>query len=209
MHIEPGVLSQAKIVFATAAATGLFAAYLPKLLRSPTMCLRAVLAAVFFTIFMQSMHMQVGPSELHFIGAMPIYLMFGLVPTLFGFALGLLVQGLVFEPQDLAHLSVNALSLAVPLLLTHYSLGKRMVQTKLVDILKLDASYYGGVTLMVAFWLSMGKVATPFLAWLQFASSYLAVIALEPVVTLGLLWLHQRYGNKPWVATCFAVRKTA
>lgn len=59
---------------------------------------------------MQVWHLPIGPSELHMVGAMPIYLLLGFVPTLLGFGLGLLLQGLIFEPQDLAHLSINFLS---------------------------------------------------------------------------------------------------
>ena len=116
MHIEPGFLSDAKIMAANVAAVGLLAAHAPALWRRPALWLRTLLAAVFFSVFMQSFHLPVGPSELHFIGAMPVYVLFGLLPTLFGFALGLLMQGLLFEPQDLVHLAVNALSLIVPLL---------------------------------------------------------------------------------------------
>ena len=36
------------------------------------------------------------PVGLHLVGAMPVYLLFGFIPTLFGFGLGLLVQALVF-----------------------------------------------------------------------------------------------------------------
>jgi hypothetical protein len=75
---------------------------------------------------MQAFHLPVGPSELHFLGAMPIYLALGFVPTLFGFAIGLLAQGLIFAPADLVHLGVNFLSLAVPLVLVHATLGKRL-----------------------------------------------------------------------------------
>lgn len=116
MHIEPGLLAPAKLLFANSAAALLLAHHTPALLRQPALLLRSLLAAVFFTACMQVVHVKVGPSELHFVGAMPIYLLCGFVPTLFGFSLGLLMQGLVFEPQDLVHLAVNALSLMVPLM---------------------------------------------------------------------------------------------
>ena len=100
MHIEPGFLSDAKIMAANVAAVGLLAAHAPALMRRPALWLRTLLAAVFFSVFMESFHLPVGPSELHFIGAMPVYVLFGLLPTLFGFVLGLLVQENVF--QDVA-----------------------------------------------------------------------------------------------------------
>ena len=109
MHIEPGILSSAKIAFANVAAVGMLAACAPALVKRPALLLRTAMAALFFSIFMQVFHMPVGASELHFVGAMPIYLLLGFVPTLFGFAFGLLLQGLLFDPQDLAHLAVNSL----------------------------------------------------------------------------------------------------
>jgi len=209
MHIEPGILSPAKIAFANAAAIAVLGACLPAPVKSVPQLGRTVLATVFFSLFMQSFHMQVGPSELHFVGAMPIYLAFGFLPTLFGFALGLLMQGLLFEPQDLVHLGVNTLSLAVPLIVLHQAWGRKLGSVGLKTILKLDAAYYAGVTLMVGFWLSMGEVATPLAAWAQFASSYLVMVAFEPVATLGVLWVIRRYGHVRLVAGCFSGQSPA
>jgi len=204
MHIEPGILSPAKIAFANVTAVAVLGAYLPALMKRLPQLWRTAMATVFFSLFMQAFHMQVGPSELHFIGAMPIYLAFGFLPTLFGFALGLLMQGLLFEPQDLVHLGVNLLSLAVPLIALHHAWGRRLATVNVKTILKLDAAYYAGVTLMVGFWLGMGEVATPFADWLRFASSYLAIVAFEPLATVGVLWLIRRYGHTRLVASCFS-----
>jgi ABC-type Co2+ transport system permease subunit len=204
MHIEPGIIAPAKLVFAAVTASALYLGYLPRLLKNPALLLRTALAAVFFSLFMQAFHMQVGPSELHFIGAMPIYLTFGFIPTLFGFAIGLLLQGALFEPQDLVHLAVNSLSLAVPLIALHYSFGKKLTTVNVSTILKLDAFYYSGVTLMVGFWLLMANRATPFLEWAHFASSYSVLVVLEPVITIAILMLIQRFSHIAMVARCFA-----
>jgi ABC-type Co2+ transport system permease subunit len=158
---------------------------------------------------MQAFHLKVGPSELHFVGAMPMYLAFGLVPTLLGFALGLLLQGLLFEPADLVHLAVNTLSLAVPLLVLHATLGRRVTAVTVRTVLRLDATYYAGVTLMVGFWLSIGVVATPLADWARFAASYLAVVALEPVVTLAVLLAIARLRAQRWAAWCFDLPRVA
>ena len=61
MHIEPGILSPAKIAFANAAAIAVLGACLPALVKSVPQLGRTVLATVFFSLFMQSFHMQVGP----------------------------------------------------------------------------------------------------------------------------------------------------
>ena len=203
MHIEPGIIAPAKLAFAAVAASTLYLGYLPQLLKSPALILRTGLAAIFFSLFMQAFHMQVGPSELHFIGAMPIYLTFGFIPTLFGFAIGLLLQGALFEPQDLVHLAVNSLSLAVPLVALHYSFGRKISQINVVTVLKLDAYYYSGVTLMVGFWLFMANQATPLVEWLHFASSYLILVAMEPLLTMAILLLIKRYNHINLVNTYF------
>jgi len=206
MHIEPGVLAAAKIAGANLAALGVVAVAAWLALRRPTQLLRTLLAAAFFTACMQSFHLKVGPSELHFIGAMPMYLALGLVPTLLGFALGLLLQGWLFEPADLVHLSVNTLSLALPLMAVHATLGQRLRRVDLRMVLKLDAAYYGGVTAMVGFWLSIGDVATPFDEWLRFAASYLTIVAIEPLITVSVLLGVARLRAQRWAAWCFDLR---
>lgn len=211
MHIEPGFVSAAKVMGANVAALGILGFYLKRFFRHPMDILKVLLAALFFSVFMQSFHMSVGPSELHFIGAMSIYLTLGFVPTIFGFAIGLLLQGLVFDPIDLPHLAVNSLSLIAPLITVHYATGKKLFDKGLKQrvswptILKLDAIYYAGVTSMVGFWLLIGEVATPFSAWLSFAGSYLAVVAVEPFVTLLTVKTLKRYENAPVVKRLFAV----
>jgi len=211
MHIEPGLLAQTKVIAANAAALAVLASQAPALLRRPALWLRTVLAAAFFTLFMQAFHMPVGPSELHFIGAMPIYLLLGFLPTLFGFALGLGLQGLLFEPQDLVHLGVNALSLMVPLIVLHKTLGQRLnsVSLSAAHILKLDGVYYAGVTLMVGFWLTQAESAFALADWLRFASSYLGVVALEPLFTLGLVRGVRGQAVLPrWATACLDERLT-
>ena len=187
MHIEIGILSQDKLAYAGVAATALLGGHAAGLLKSPAAWLRTALAAFFFSALMQAFHMNIGPSELHFIGAMPIYLLFGFIPTLFGFGLGLLLQVLIFEPLDMAHLAINFLSLAVPLLVLHHSLGKKVQGLTMAKVFKLDAVYYAGVTLMVGFWLSISNVPAPVSGWALFAASYLSLVAVEPLLTIGLV----------------------
>ncbi|MBL8452566.1 MAG: energy-coupling factor ABC transporter permease [Zoogloea sp.] len=198
MHIEPGYVASAKILAANAAAIALVGSQSVHLLKAPTLIVRSLLAAVFFTVAMQAFHLPVGPSELHFLGAMPLYLSLGFIPTLFGFAIGLLVQGLFFDPSDLVHLGVNFLSLALPLVLVHATFGQRLDTMSVRSIMKLDAAYYTGVTLMVGFWLALGDVATPLSAWATFAASYASIVAVEPVITLLVLQaLARRQGSAP------------
>lgn len=206
MHIEPGVLAAAKIAAANVVALGLVGGAAWLALQRPALLLRTALAAAFFTLCMQSFFLKVGPSELHFVGAMPMYLVLGLVPTLLGFAFGLLLQGLLFDPADLLHLSVNTLTLAMPLLAVHAALGRRLARIDLRAVVRLDAAYYAGVTAMVGFWLSLGEVATPMSEWARFAASYLVVVALEPIVTVAVLFGVRRWRGQRWAAWCFDTR---
>ena len=207
MHIEPGYVASAKILAANLAAAALLGSQSIHLLKAPQLVVRSLIAGVLFLLFMQAFHLPVGPSELHFLGAMPLYLALGFVPALFGFAIGLLAQGLLFAPADLVHIGVNTLSLAVPLTLVHATLGKRLLAARarldLRAVLKLDAAFYSGVTLMVGFWLAIGEVATPLSAWLSFASSYAAIVAVEPLLTLLAVHAIARSQHSAVVRLCF------
>ncbi|MBP2295479.1 energy-coupling factor ABC transporter permease [Azospirillum rugosum] len=193
MHIEPGMLSAAKIMGANAAVFGVLSSHAPSFLRRPTEWVKSLLAAAFFSVLMEVWHQPVGPSELHFIGASAVYFIFGFRPTMFGFAIGLLFQGLLFEPQDLVHLSVNALSLIVPLVGAHLTVGRGLLEAGKLDqlrwssVLRFDAVYYSGVVAMVGFWLMLGEEATPLADWAVFAASYLPVVLCEPALSCGLL----------------------
>ena len=203
MHIEPGFIAASKVVVANVAVVGVLGAYIKELIAEPSNIAKTVFAPIFFSLFMQSFHMSVGPSELHFIGAMPVYMILGFIPTMFGFALGLLFQGFMFEPQDLPHLAVNSLSLIMPLIMVHYSIGKDIFDIKLSKrvnvktILKFDAIYYSGVVTMVGFWLFLGYidglVSNSFAEYLTFVSSYLAVVAFEPFFTYLILNIAKKY----------------
>lgn len=188
MHIEPGILNAAKITYANITAVTTLGAYSLVLIKRPDILIKTLLAACFFSLFMEVFHLKVGASELHFVGASAVYVIFGFIPTLFGFALGLALQGLLFEPQDLIHLGVNSLSLILPLIASHGLLGRRFFakdgrKINWPAIAKFDAMYYAGVVLMVGFWLSIGEEPTPLRNWLTFSASYLPLVMLEPLFT--------------------------
>ena len=81
--------------------------------------------------------------------------------------------------------------------------GQRPGKLSVRSILKLDAAFYSGVTLMVGFWLAIGEVATPLSAWLAFASSYAAIVAVEPLLTLLLISAIARRQHSAAVRLCF------
>lgn len=214
MHIEPGYVSPVKIAVANVGALGVFAwaakEQIKELVTKPWMPVKTLLATVFFSIFMQSFHMPVGPSELHFVGAMAMYLTLGFTPVMLGFAIGLLFQGMVFNPGDLYHLGVNSLSLMLPLIAVHVLKGHEVLNGNegfsWARVVKLDAMYYTGVTGMVGFWLMIGEVATPLSAWASFAVSYLAIVAIEPVITVAAVKLLKKGDGNVWLAHATAVK---
>jgi len=211
MHIEPGVLSATKIAYANAAAATTLLSQSRAVLRAPALLVSTVLAAFFFSVLMEVYHQPVGPSELHLVGASLVYTIFGFVPTLLGFALGLLLQGLLFEPTDLIHLGVNSLSLIVPLIATHALVGRRFFQSgagaraSFANILRFDALYYTGVVAMVGFWLMLGNEASAFSAWALFALSYLPLVLCEPILTAVSLKGLKRFEETTLVSRFTAV----
>ncbi|MCP9774297.1 energy-coupling factor ABC transporter permease [Cyanobium sp. WAJ14-Wanaka] len=202
MHIHPGILAAPKIIGANYTALVTLAGFAPALLKKPLLLVKTIAAALIFSLLMQVVHFPVGPSELHLVGASIVYFLFGFLPAMFGFAIGLLLQGLVFEPQDLMHLGVNTLSLILPLIATHQLLGKRFfakgengLAVNWAQIVKFDAIYYSGVVVMVGFWLLNGSEATPLQSWATWAISYLPIVLIEPLLTY--LAIKAVQGSKP------------
>jgi ABC-type Co2+ transport system permease subunit len=207
MHIELGIIDSTRLAAANTAALSVVATQLPRLVSAPTVLLKAAFAAVIFSALMQSWNLSIGPSELHLIGATTVYLLFGIAPTLIGFAVGLLLQALLFEPQDLLHLGVNTLSLTLPMIAMHFTYGRRLFAATgqerftLARVLRLDAVYYAGVAAMVAFWLSISDDPAPLADWLTWAIAYLPVFAAEALLTFSTVSLMARLRNRPFIAT--------
>jgi cobalt/nickel transport system permease protein len=203
MHIEIGIIDSARLTAANVGTALVVATQARHLVRAPFDLAKTALAAVVFSVLMQIWHQPVGPSELHLIGATTVYLLFGFVPTIVGFAIGLLMQGLLFEPQDLLHLGVNSLSLMLPLVAVHASYGRRLFAAQggerfsYARVLRLDAVYYAGVTAMVGFWLSISNDATAIADFAAWALAYVPVFAAEATLTFGTVALLARYRANP------------
>lgn len=215
MHVEPGYVAPAKVALANVGALGVVmwacAKHIKNFAVDPFLIVKSLMAASVFSLFMQSFHVPVGPSELHFVGAMAIYLTLGFTPTLLGFGIGLALQGAVFEPADLLHLGVNSLSLMLPLISVHAISGHRVFNRDSGDkiswtqIVKLDAMYYAGVTSMVGFWLMISDVTTPVSAWATFALSYLIVVLCEPIITYAAVKVLKAFEGHTLVSRLTAV----
>ena len=204
MHIEPGVVTGAKIVlsYATAAGTGLYALKLAtdtvRKQGAASLAVRtAVTTAAVFSFFEILPHVPVGVSEVHFIFGSTLFLIFGAAPAAFGLALGLLLQGIFFVPTDLPQYGMNLTTILVPLFAIA-ALSQRIIPREVayVDLhyrqaLSLSSVYQAGIVAWVAFWAFYGQGfgAENLASVATFAASYMAVILIEPLLDLAVLAL--------------------
>jgi ABC-type Co2+ transport system permease subunit len=202
MHIEPGLVNEAKIIlsYATAAAalgyTGKLSLSMIKKEGIAALLLRATLATVLVFCFFEALpHHPVGVSEVHLILGSTLLLILGAAPAAIGLAGGLLVQGMFFEPIDLPQYGMNVTTLLVPLFAIH-ALARRLIPADMayVDLsyaqtFKLSASYQGGVVTWVAFWSLYGAgFSVENLASIgSFGVAYMSVVLVEPLVDLAVL----------------------
>lgn len=202
MHIEPGIVTGAKIALSYATAAGAGAVALKYLWDSvresglPAVALRSVAATIAVFCFFQVLpHHPVGVSEVHLILGSTLFLILGTGPAAFGLAAGLLIQGLFFAPADLPQYAMNVTTLLVPLFVVA-ALAQRIIPAgtayadlRYKDALALSVAYQGGIVAWVTFWAiyghgfgaeTMASVAT-------FGAAYMLVVLLEPVVDLAVL----------------------
>jgi ABC-type Co2+ transport system permease subunit len=204
MHIEPGIVGGTKIVlsYATAAAAGGYAVKLAadtaREQGAVSFLTRTVMTTVLVFCFFEILpHYSVGVSEVHLIFGSTLFLIFGAAPAAFGLALGLLLQGLFFEPADLPQYGMNVTTLLVPLFGIG-ALADRVIarDTAYVDLkyrqaLSLSTAYQAGIVAWVAFWAIYGRGlgAENLSSIATFGGSYMLVIVVEPLVDLGVLAL--------------------
>lgn len=200
MHIEPGIVTGAKIAFSYATAAGAAAYGLKLSLQAAqekgwgSLLLRSVLTtALVFAFFELLPHYPVGVSEVHFILGSTLFLLFGAAPAAIGLAMGLLAQGLFFAPFDLPQYGMNVTTLLVPLFGLS-ALANRIIApgTAYVDLkyrqaLALSTAYQGGVVIWVAFWAILGQGVTGIQGVATFGLAYMSVILIEPLVDLAVL----------------------
>ncbi|MCB1354430.1 MAG: energy-coupling factor ABC transporter permease [Rhodobacteraceae bacterium] len=202
MHIEPGVVTGAKLALSYATATGAGAWVIRHAIAEArseglgALALRtAVSAGLVFAFFEILPHFPVGVSEVHLIFGSTLFLIFGAAPAALGLALGLLIQGLFFAPFDLPQYGMNVTTLIVPLLavraVAHRLIanGTPYVDLKYREALALSVTYQGGVVLWVGFWALYGHgLETSNLAAIaSFGAAYMSVILIEPLADLGVL----------------------
>ena len=202
MHIEPGIVTGAKLALSYATAAGA-ATYSAKLIWEAlrdrgilSLGVRAATATVAVFIFFELLpHVAVGVSEVHLIFGTTLLLILGTAPAAIGLALGLLIQGAFFAPSDLPQYAMNVTTLLVPLIGLHM-LSKHVITkgTAYVDLsfkqcLAMSATYQGGIVLWVAFWAFYGNGfgAENIYAVLSFGAAYMLVLLIEPLADLAVL----------------------
>ncbi len=204
MHIEPGIVDATKIglSYVTAAAAGGYTLKLAwdtvKETGVPSLIGRALVAtALVFCFFEVLPHYPVGVSEVHFIFGSTLFLLFGAAPAAIALALGLLLQGFAFAPFDLPQYGMNVTTLLVPLFALS-ALAERIIKprTAYVNVsygqaLALSTAFQAGVVAWVAFWAFYGQGfgAANITAVSSFGAAYLAVILIEPVADLAVLFV--------------------
>lgn len=203
MHIEPDVVTGAKIFLSYATAAGALGLTV-KLARdsvrdnggAAALALRSLLTtALVFFFFEVLPHHPVGVSEVHLILGSTLLLLFGAGAAAIGLAAGLLIQGVLFAQFDLPQYGMNVTTLLVPLWAIHV-LAKRIIpaRTAYVDTsykqaLALSTAYQGGIVAWVAFWAVYGHgFSSENLASVgSFGLAYMSVVLLEPLIDLGVL----------------------
>jgi len=219
MHIEPTIVTGAKITLSYATALvsfGLLGKFLLKDLKENIgavlpMAVKSLIAIVaVFAFFELFPHHAVGVSEVHLILGSSLFLILGVVPTAIGLALGLLLQGVLFAPFDLPQYGMNVTTLLMPLFAMSYLADKFIPKNiaykdiKYRDTLKLSFIYQGGIISWVGFWALYGQgFGAENLAQVgSFSLAYLSVIILEPFIDLALLALAKsfdRFSNSSFV----------
>ncbi|TQS72889.1 cobalt transporter [Rhodobacteraceae bacterium] len=202
MHIEPGVVTGAKLLlsYATAAGAATYIAReawrtVPVGAIGVTAARAAIATAATFVFFEVMPHFPVGVSEVHFILGSTLFLLLGMVPAAIGLALGLLIQGVFFAPFDLPQYAMNVTTILMPLIALS-TLARKLIapRTAYVDIsykqaLALSMAYQGGVVVWVAFWAFYGEglAATTVAQVASFGVAYMSVVLIEPLVDLACL----------------------
>lgn len=200
MHIEPGVVTGAKLLlsYGSAAAAGGYALKLALATARErglaSLATRSALAtAAVFGFFEVLPHYPVGVSEVHLILGSSLFLLLGRAPAAIGLAMGLLIQGVFFAPFDLPQFGMNVTTLLVPLFALD-ALARRIIApgTAYVDLryrqaLALSTAYQGGVVAWVAFWAFYGEGLVAWQGIAAFGGAYMLVVLIEPLVDLAVL----------------------
>ena len=202
MHIEPGVVSGAKMFLSYGTATAVIGTS-AKLAWDNikengiiSFLVKTIISTmIVFSCFEILPHYPIGVSEVHLILGTTIFLIFGVAPAAFGLALGLLIQGVFFAPFDLPQYGINVTTLLASILALNL-VAKKVIpkDTPYKDItysqlLKLSIAWEGSIVAWVAFWAFYGQGfgAENLHNVFIFGASYMGVVIIEPLIDLAVL----------------------
>ena len=202
MHIEPGVVSGAKMFLSYGTATAVIGTS-AKLAWDNikengiiSFLVKTIISTmIVFSCFEILPHYPIGVSEVHLILGTTIFLIFGVAPAAFGLALGLLIQGVFFAPFDLPQYGINVTTLLASILALNL-VAKKVIpkDTPYKDItysqlLKLSIAWEGSIVAWVAFWAFYGQGfgAENLHNVFIFGASYMCVVIIEPLIDLAVL----------------------
>jgi len=202
MHIEPGVVSGAKMFLSYMSASVSFGVATKVANENikenglVSFVLKTIIAtAIVFSCFEILPHYPIGVSEVHLILGTTIYLIFGFAPALFGLSFGLLIQGLFFAPFDLPQYGINVTTLMASLIILHFS-AKKIIPKNIAyknisytQLLKLSIIWEGSIVSWVTFWALYGQGFSIENLYniIIFDFAYMSVIILEPIIDLVIL----------------------
>lgn len=210
MHIEPGVVEGAKMFLSYGSGAGVLAVTMKLAMDNIkengllSLLLKSFIATcVVFFCFEVLPHYPIGVSEVHLILGTTLFLMFGVAPTAVGLALGLLVQGLFFEPTDLPQYGINVTTLLASILMLNMaskkiiSAGVAYKDISYAQMLQLSIVWEGAIVSWVAFWALYGQGfgAENIENVLKFGAGYMSVIIIEPLVDLAVLSAVKAYSS--------------
>lgn len=202
MHIEPGVVSGAKMLLSYGTATAVIGTSIKlawdniKENGIASFLIKTIIStAIVFSCFEILPHYPIGVSEVHLILGTTIFLIFGVAPAAFGLALGLLIQGVFFAPFDLPQYGINVTTLLASILALNL-VAKKVIPAKTAykditysQLLKLSIAWEGSIVAWVAFWAFYGQGfgAENIHNVLTFGAAYMSVVIIEPLVDLAVL----------------------
>ena len=202
MHIEPGVVSGAKMLLSYGTATAVVGTSAKLAFDNikesglVSFLLKTVIATIIvFSCFEVLPHYPIGVSEVHLILGTTIFLVFGLAPAAFGLIFGLLIQGVFFAPFDLPQYGINVTTLLASILALNL-VAKKVIPQKTAykditysQLLKLSIAWEGSIVAWVAFWAFYGQgfgAENLHNVW-TFGVAYMGVVLIEPLVDLAVL----------------------
>lgn len=202
MHIEPHVVTGAKLLLSYGTALTVFAYAAKqswdhiKLQGAASLLMKSLISTLLvFSFFEILPHHSVGISEVHFILGSTLFLLFGIPAAAIGLAAGLLIQGVFLAPFDLPQFGMNLTTLLVPLFVMAWAARKIIPadqaykDVSYAQAVKLSVMYQGGIIAWVAFWAVFGQgfETQNLISVASFCAAYSLVIVVEPLVDLALL----------------------